>query len=444
MQPAILKKLQAFGKTSLANIALVTNAFVWYFFAISLLKDIVSAVNIDPSLALIIWGIHFAGICFAAIAGAVISSKKQNRKNFLLLWMSLGVVASFFSLIIDKGSIANILFLSAFLGVSLGIGMPSCMGYFTESIQVQNRGKVGGLILFISGITMFGLSMIANGSILNETIILTAWRAAGLLLLLPIQYFQKEPSKMQQTSYASLVSQKPFILYLVPWLMFSLITFLTIPIATDLIGKPNVDFLITIENVLVGIFSLVGGFLIDAVGRKRIAIVGFAVLGLGYSVLGIYPKELLSWYLYIVVDGIAWGMLYVLFVVTLWGDLSHERTSDKYYALGVLPFFISKFLQLTLGDIIASSIGEAVFSFVALFLFIAVLPLIYAPETLPEKVLKDRDLKNYVEKAQKKRAKEAGEKQKKVDETGGNKKESEEETEADREYEARRLAEKYY
>ena len=36
-----------------------------------------------------------------------------------------------------------------------------------------------------------------------------------------------------------------------------------------------------------------------------------------------------------------------------------------------------------------------------LALFLAVLPLVYAPETLPEKTMKDRELKKYLEKAQK-------------------------------------------
>ena len=43
-----------------------------------------------------------------------------------------------------------------------------------------------------------------------------------------------------------------------------------------------------------------------------------------------------------------------------------------------------------------------IFSFASVFLFLAVLPLIYAPETLPEKIMKDRDLKSYIENAKKK------------------------------------------
>jgi len=103
-----------------------------------------------------------------------------------------------------------------------------------------------------------------------------------------------------------------------------------------------------------------------------------------------------------VMNGISWGILYVLFVVTIWGDISHGAPSDKFYALGVSPFFISKMLQLTINSQIVAAIPiSAIFSFTALFLFLAVLPLIYAPETLPEKVIKQIELNSYLEHAQK-------------------------------------------
>jgi Sec-independent protein translocase protein TatA len=85
-----------------------------------------------------------------------------------------------------------------------------------------------------------------------------------------------------------------------------------------------------------------------------------------------------------------------------------------------------------------------IFSFASLFLFLAVLPLVYAPETLPEKVMKDRDLKSYLEKAQK-IAKKEGDKK-----TTENKKQMEEQDQTEDEKnnkdydEARKLAEKYY
>jgi Sec-independent protein translocase protein TatA len=103
-----------------------------------------------------------------------------------------------------------------------------------------------------------------------------------------------------------------------------------------------------------------------------------------------------------VMNGISFGILYVLFVVTIWGDLSHSTPSDKFYAVGVTPFFISKMLQVTIRSQIIEAIPvSAIFSFTALYLFLAVLPLVYVPETLPEKIMKDRELKNYIEKARK-------------------------------------------
>jgi hypothetical protein len=97
-------------------------------------------------------------------------------------------------------------------------------------------------------------------------------------------------------------------------------------------------------------------------------------------------------------------LLLVLFILVLWSDLSYGSTSDKYYALGVLPFFASRFLEITIGQDIMNIFTEnksALFSLTAFFLFLAVLPLVYAPETLSEKAIKDREMKKYIEKAQK-------------------------------------------
>jgi MFS family permease len=400
-------KFRVTARSTITNIVLVTNAFVWYYLAIKILYDIVNVTAMD---SLLVWGIHFSGITFSAIAGASLARKVGDRTRFLTFWMALGVVSSVVAMAVDISSVPSILILSLLLGVSLGLGMPSCMGYFTENMKIQNRGRSAGIIILISGLTMAGFGTIAAENIGVQTAILSAWRIIGLAVFLLLKPPNQSPEKAKAPSYRSMFNQRSFILYLVPWVMFSLITYLTIPIQTSIIGSmqlqmtdvPSVEFLRGIENILTGIFAVVGGLLSDVVGRKRMAIAGFAMLGLGYSVLGIYPETLVGWYFYTVVDGIAWGMLFVIFVVTVWGELSHHVPSDKYYAVGVAPFFISKALQFTIGNNVADAIPtSAIFSFTAFFLFLAVLPLVYAPETLPDKIMKDRELKNYIEKAQK-------------------------------------------
>ncbi len=158
-----------------------------------------------------------------------------------------------------------------------------------------------------------------------------------------------------------------------------------------------------------GVAAVLGGFFVDSIGRKRIAIAGFVLLGLGAAVLGFSDNllkpisDLLSlgslFYFNAILDGIAWGFFFVLFVLTLWGDLSYSFSSEKFYALGVMPFFLSSLLERIVGQ--SENTSPAVFSLAAFLLFLAVLPLVYAPETLPEKIIKDNEMKTYLEKAQK-------------------------------------------
>jgi len=330
------------------------------------------------------------------------------------------------------------------MGISLGLGMPNCMGYFTDNVSVEKRGRIGGITMLVSGFGMLALGATLANNIIVVSTILFLWRASGLAIFLLTKPSEKnQQSNLSKPSYRVIFTQQSFLLYFVPWVMFSLVNYLSTYVELGVLGAEAFTSLTTIENAIIGVSASIGGFFLDTIGRKRVAITGFVLLGIGYAVLGLYPFNPFSWYFNIVADGIAWGFLLGIFVVTIWGDLSHTAPSDKYYAIGVLPFFISKLLELLIGTDIAGMITEnALFSFIAFFLFLAVLPLIYAPETLPEKTLKARELKSYTEKALKKAQKEAEKSQKNHSDEAEKSKEEPEESPEDAE--ARKLAEKYY
>jgi MFS family permease len=319
------------------------------------------------------------------------------------------------------------------------------MENFTRLTNTENRGRYSGLIMFLSGLGIVTITLIDTGSIEFSALILIAWRLLGLIFLI-FQKVPKEKVRNKDVSFAFVLHQRSFILYLIPWLMFSLVNYLSIPVQYNVLGESTVNLLMVVESAIIGIFAIISGFLLDNFGRKRTAIAGFVLIGIGYSILGLYPYEMASWFFYTAVDGLAWGIFYVLFMFLIWGDLSNDAKSDKYYAIGILPFFISKYLQLILGNYVAASISSyALFSFIAFFLFIAVLPLVYAPETLPEKTMKDRELKGYVEKALKQAQKEAGKSQKKDSAKAEKENDMGKEAEETHKYEeARKLAEKYY
>lgn len=435
----MLKKLLTpfqFGmRSAIADAVLVGNAFVWYYIVLIILLQ-----GIVPSQAALIWVLHFGGLILSAIAGTFISKKVEQRK-LIIYWLLIGTLSSLAVIVINPSDISQVSIVALLLGVSLGFGMPTCISRYANSIPVENRGRVSGITLFASGIGILVFSVLGINSTLIVGAILGIWRLAGLIIFLSTSspaYNLKQ--KKPDAQYSKIIRQHSFILYFIPWVMFSIINYLVAPVIPPS-DSANVAM---VQIGFIGLFALLGGFFIDSMGRKRIAIVGFILLGLGTALVGMSNGDPKILYLNAILNGTAFGLLLILFILTLWSDLSFSASSEKYYALGVTPFFISKFLELTIGASLLTNIenSQALFSFGAFFLFLAVLPLVYAPETLPEKAMKDRDIKSYIEKAQKIVQKKNGSDAKSKSQDKEALKQNEEN---DEKYaEALKLAEKYY
>jgi Sec-independent protein translocase protein TatA len=169
------------------------------------------------------------------------------------------------------------------------------------------------------------------------------------------------------------------------------------------------------------------------------------MLGVGYAILAFSGGNIIGWWIYTFMDGTAWGVFVMIFIFTIWGDLAEGRNSEKIYAIGLMPYLLSTLIRYSFGAYLtidfATKNFAAIFSFFSFFLFIAVFPLVFAPETLPEQVIKDNDLQSYIKKAQKQVSKIHP----KNSSTKGEQSPSDPEQKGQDEYEkARELAEKYY
>lgn len=428
---------------ALGSTFFVVNAFVWLFYSIYTLEMNVNEVNLTALQVQLTWSIYFGALTLSIIAGAMLTNK-VGRKQLLIFWTSLGVISPFTLFLLNFAHFPAILLISIIFAVSIGLGMPNCMEYFVRSTSTVVRGRYAGLVFLFSVLGLFFLRVIGGGIEL-AIFILVVWRLFGFLVVFFGKSFNSSEEKFMKVSYRSIFGQKSFILYFVPWMMFSFVNYLSAPTQISVVGQSMYTEFQLIVDIIGPISAIPAGFLLDYVGRKQAAIAGFVLLGVSYSFLGLYPYALTSWYLSAVFDGVAWGILSVLFVVCIWGELNPSTASDKYYALGVVPFFISESLSLMFTSYFSLNVSPyAIFSFIAFFLFIAVLPLVYAPETLPAKILKDRDLKSYAEKALKKAKKEADKEKKAIDDKSDGD-EAKSDTQQPPGYdEARKLAEKYY
>jgi MFS family permease len=277
--------------------------------------------------------------------------------------------------------------------------MPSCLSYFAESISIEHRGKAGGITLFASFFSMaLMLVPLSTLDFVFSAAILVMWRAWSLPLVFLISERSPLEKGFKSRSMSSVLHNKAFLLYFAAWLMFSFVN----SIEGVVVGlTAEFQFFIRIIEPAIASFSaLIAGILSDWMGRRRVLISGFVSLGIAYATIGFLSQLWIAWLFYFIIDGIAIGALWVLFVLVLWGDLA-QNGSEKFYAIGQTPFFLTEIIVLLSAPYLSSIPATSSFSLAAFFLFLAVLPLLYAQETLPEKSIRERELKIYVGQAKK-------------------------------------------
>lgn len=390
----------------LAVFIVVVNAFSWYFPLYVLFVNTVNDLPIEYTALLATFGVHYAAVIGFAIIGIVAVNKLVSRSTLLSLWMLIGIVASVLMTALERSNQA-LLFLIAFvLGISLGLGFPSCLAYFADYGVVEHRGRLGGFTYCVAGLGIFLMGLLTTlFPLIVNTMILTVWRGIGWIAFTLIKPQQKITKKEVDVSYRTILGERSFALYLIPWIMFCLINYLEAPILRNFFGTDFSYFVPIAEFGIGSLVALVGGLFSDMVGRKRVVIFGYVMLGIGYATLGLFPNTVISWYFYIAVDGVAWGIFALTFFMIIWGELAGNRVKDKHYFFGELPFLISSYIGIIAAPYVELIPVSASFSLASFFLFLAVLPLMYAPETLPEKKIRLRQLRGYVEKAKEVREK---------------------------------------
>ena len=431
-------------KREIPTLFLLINSVVWFSASWLFINDLMTYSSFREILS--VSSFYFGSLLVSAIIGATLLKKKLRGKWSLMAWILLGTAASILTSTLVHGTDSGTLsLLSIPLGASAGLGIPTCLSLFSETYSSKNRGRKAAVVFFLIQALTALIYIIGNGVNLEDKfLILAAWRIAGIIcifLLVPNKIVVEEP----KIRLSSIIRERTFLLYFIPWFLFTIVNFIEQP----LLEMHFADYgLYSIIGILItSITSFFGGALCDFKGRKVSAILGFILLGLGYAFLSLFSGVFFFQILWVLLEGMAWGILYVTFIFVVWGDISDGRTREHYYLLGCMPFLLSNLFSSLVRPFAGSIEIASTFSIASFFLFVAILPLLYAPETLAEKVMKDRDLKSYLDKAMKQLQKQS----EKVPKEQNQKTENDETEfkakpeENEEEYEeAQKLAEKYY
>jgi len=187
--------------------------------------------------------------------------------------------------------------------------------------------------------------------------------------------------------------------------MFSILSgvilFIQIP------STPDYEFATDSGNVLhvlgAGLFALIAGFVADRVGRKKPIILGLVLLGVSCTLLG-FALSPMTWLVFLAISGFAWGVVFAIYFAVP-GDLAFTGAQERFYALGmVVPFMaymsVSGMAEW-FGLRLQVSILSPILSIVSIILFVSVVPLLYAAETLPESKIASKKIADHIEKVRK-------------------------------------------
>jgi MFS family permease len=327
-------------------------------------------------------------------------SERFERRNILITWVILGILVESLFLFFQNSN--NIYFFSAILGFSLGWGLPSIFAILTELTNIEERGRVSGtlqFLTFILVILILGLSNSLELSLKNRIYISILTKAATLLII-PFQITTRVFEN--QISYKSIIESKKYLTYLIPWIIYSLSNGLMLFVERAIPQIPEYDYIYTIGTIVfflaTCIFGIISGILADRSGRKQPLILGFISLGVAYASIGISlsPTNIMLLYLF---QGIAWGFIIVSYQWVVLGDLSSNISSEKYFAVGLaVPPFIEMGVLMIAATYNIPFTPNLIASIISIIMFISVLPLIFAPETLPDNLIRDRRFQNYLKK----------------------------------------------
>ncbi len=443
-------------RESFPSLFLLINSIVWFSLSWFVIQNYISNTSFDNIL--LVSSSYFGALLLSAVVGATLLRKKLAGKIALLSWVSFGAVTCLLSAVLVHGaSSISLVFFSILLGALAGLGIPTCLALFSEVIKSNNRGRSGAVAFFlIQAMTVLIYIPTSSANVDNQFLVLAAWRLVGVLSI----FFwvpRKKISEESENKLLTVIRERTVFLLFIPWFLLTIVNFVEQPLVQNYFGTNLYNTYQMAEILITSASAFVGGVICDFKGRKVSGIIGFILLGVGYAFLSLLSSgsqlpatpsigTQVFQILWVLFDGVAWGFLYVTFIFVVWGDISEGRAREKYYLLGGIPFLLSNLISVLVEPFAEHAQIGASFSIASFFLFVAILPLLYAPETLSEKTLKDRDLKSYLNKAQKlaQKENEKNKKQEGQETEEENKEADEKDQESPEDEEARKLAEKYY
>ena len=336
-------------------------------------------------------------IAVSALIGSAVAGK-INRRKFVFLWLVTGIAVSV-PILFFHGEEFLVIW-SIVAGLSFGFGFPSCQAYLAESTIPEERGRVAGLgilVTFVLVILAFLLKSVYTLEATGLLLLLIGIKSLGFLsfLLDPIERAENEAK-----SWRVVLGSRDFNFYLLAFILFlvaaGLVSLLwqAVPSTEEYVAAGESGQVLRL--LILCVSAIIAGVAADRVGRKKPIIFGTIILGVAYAVVGLFTTAD-TYFATLILSGLAWGILMVLYLV-IPGDLAFPGSTERFYTVGwVLPLILYIGVEGS-GSLIGVYPIDIFSTILSIILFVSVLPVLFAVETLSESKIRERKLKEYTEK----------------------------------------------
>jgi MFS family permease len=397
--------LRISSKKFLAVLFLYFPSFAWFILFQQKITTLIQNLPFSDSLTANFWmniggALFYISIISSAIIGSMIS-EKLRRRRFLELWILLGVITTL-SVIVNQ-ELLFLLFILILGGVSFGLGFPYCLAFFAESTNVEERARVAGALIFTTFLSIIFCIVVSGGlqcGLIECILIYALLRGVSFFSLLIDPH---ERIVCKERGWMTVFTTPGLGLYYLSWLMFSVAAgIFDIVELPDYLQGENISLLSSVFLYLgVILSSLFSGFAADHFGRKRTIMFGSIILGISYTVFSVATDEP-SYLLTSIISGVAWGIIFVAYMLTVVGDLATTCSKEKFYAVGVVvPIIVFMLFQSFSGTFTPSVPIGAISAILSIVLFSSVIPLLYAPETLSIDKIRQRRFEKHLRKLKK-------------------------------------------
>lgn len=276
------------------------------------------------------------------------------------------------------------------------------MATIADYTAVEERGRVSGIIILGTFIVTFAsmaiIGIFGLGTI-GIALTFVVVRSSSLLAFV-IDKFERLIPAVKEKTHLPVTAYREFLFYIFPWIMFSIASSLAWNITPQGTYIAELSTPTILRYIFMAVSGLVTGFIADRFGRKRPIIIGLIVLGVAFAMLGVSLSQTnivwihRLWYVYLALSGVTWGSFFVVFLAVP-GDISKLDLRERFYALVAGVFGVSAIpIPVFMGILPVNFLSQIL----SIILFLSIVPVLRAKETLHESKIYERKIREHMEK----------------------------------------------